>query len=773
MRGGGRVWVGVLFVAGAGGVLAACRAPLEQRAIVLDAGATRDDAAPTVQPPGAGRDAAADLGTRAGDAAGARAADAGLAGDAGARDAGAGPDAPARQMAAICPDVEAPAVAPIAPAPPRVPTALPFSCNPMRRGLILPAPPPVTPGLYSRCATFSLGAVEALALSADGRFAAMVNGDGVARIVEIASQQVVALLAPPRARVTRVAFSPDGQRVATVAGGEHEVTVYSTNGWTPLWTVALPGTLYGYTDGFAGAITFSPDSQSLAVSPGANLYLLDLTGVVRASYTSLAILDVAYAWNGQRLVAADASLTGSCIRRPDGGSIVVLDPDSLTKLETVASWAGYSEDNVTPAFRASPTDDLVFVPPSTRDKVPTIQAFKLSDGSELPRPTLTTLPAAFLSNGNLVLAAGGELAVQPVQPVQPVSDATTVEVAVPTPEFPVFAVSADGSTVAVGSDGADLLHVWNVADDYALGVCTLDDTEPGLMSLSADGRAVALGVGGNVQVLRPDDGTPIGTVNGNGQPFQQLMLSRTGRYVAVVEYPPLPPVEDLPTSVIDFLQIIAVPGDGLIADLSRRNAFRGGFLFSPDETTFYDTWFPGGGASAGTLEKIDLGTGKVIATRSVPIDTRPIGFSRGCPVLFDPARGAYRSCDSCDELPVPGTGAVVSPDGTAVLTMDAYPALTTTLWSLPGDQAVHVFGPWTDANGGSWTVDTVPGAATAGGAELLIGTGVDESCYDGPGYQTLLQDASGAILDSLPPGGTPASEDFARLSYGTEIWCRR
>jgi hypothetical protein len=431
-------------------------------------------------------------------------------------------------MAAICPDVEAPAVAPIEPAPPRVPTALPFSCNPMRRGLILPAPPPVTPGLYSRCATFSLGAVEALALSADGRFAAMVNGDGVARIVEIASQQVVALLAPPRARVTRVAFSPDGQRVATVAGGEHEVTVYSTNGWTPLWTVALPGTLYGYTDGFAGAITFSPDSQSLAVSPGANLYLLDLTGVVRASYTSLAILDVAYAWNGQRLVAADASLTGSCIRRPDGGSIVVLDPDSLTKLETVASWAGYSEDNVTPAFRASPTDDLVFVPPSTRDKVPTIQAFKLSDGSELPRPTLTTLPAAFLSNGNLVLAAGGELAVQPVQPVQPVSDATTVEVAVPTPEFPVFAVSADGSTVAVGSDGADLLHVWNVADDYALGVCTLDDTEPGLMSLSADGRAVALGVGGNVQVLCPDDGTPIGTVNGNGQPFQQLILSRTG-----------------------------------------------------------------------------------------------------------------------------------------------------------------------------------------------------------------------------------------------------
>ena len=564
------------------------------------------------------------------------AADAAVPGTPTVQDAGAAPDASGRQTAAVCPDADASPPLPVAPAPPRVVTPLPFSCNPMRRSVILSSPPPATTGLYSRCASFSLGAVTALALSADGRFAAMVNGDGIARVVEIAKQQVVAMLAPARARVSRVAFSPDGQKVATVAGQQHEVTVYATSTWTPLWTVSLPGTLYGYTDGSSGAITFSPDSQWIAVSPGANLYLLDMSGAVHATYASEAIVDVAYAWAGRRLVAADAALTGSCIRSPVGGAVVVLDPINLAKLQTVASWAGYSEDLVTPGFRASPTDDLVFVPPSNRDKLQTIHAFKISDGSELPRPAMTSMPAAFLPDGNLVIASGGELAVQPV------GGATIAKAAVPTTAARAYAVSADGTAVAVGGDGADLLHVWNVRDAYALGVCTLDDTLPGPMALSGDGQLVAIVIGSNVHIVRTGDGERIATVTGNGEPLKQVRLSRTGRYVAMGPYPPQVPVEDLPPRLIDYLLIVAAANDGLIVDLSRSNGSRGGFEFSPDETTFYETWFASGSGSAGTLEKIDLATGKVVATRPVPAGTRPIGFSRGCPVLFDPARGAYQ-----------------------------------------------------------------------------------------------------------------------------------
>ncbi|HLK91010.1 MAG TPA: WD40 repeat domain-containing protein [Polyangia bacterium] len=777
MRGAGGWLVALLSLLGGALALPACGRALDAGAHGPDGGAPRfgatgardADLAPSDGGAGQG-DAAPGAGdgsgrTTDGGFVGGRAADGGFGGgrtaDGGATDGG-------RTTMSVCLGSGSYGLEPSW-SMARVPTALPFSCNPMPRRLIFPPAPPTDPllpgaGNYSRCATFGLGAAQALALSTDGRFAAMVNGDGVARIIEVASQQVIALLAPPRAHVSRVAFSPDGQWVATIAGAEHELDVYSTATWTAQWTTILPGTPYGYVDGAAGAIAFSPDSQRLAVSPGANLYLTYLGGSVVSSYSSLAVLDVAYAWNGQRLVVADAFLTGSCIRRPDGGRIVVLDPSNLVKLETVATWAGYSADEVTPAFRASPTDDLVFVPASSQEENRALHAFKLSDGTELPRPTTVTLPAAFLPDGDLLLASGGTLGVQPV------GGATVAKVAAPTPALPVVGVSADGSTVAVGGDGADLLRVWHPTDSFALGVCALDDLAPGPLALSGDGHAVAVGLGGDIQVVRPDDGTILGTVNGNGQPFQRLMLSPSGAYVAAAEYPPLDPVEALPSPSIDYLQIIAVASDGLVADLSKRGAFHAGYVFSSDETAFYDTWFPPGGTASGTLERVDLPTGKVTALHGVPFGTRPIGVSGGCPVLFDPARGAYRSCDSCDEQPTPGLDAVVSPDGRTLLTRDPYPALTTTLWSLGGGGMLHVFGPHASVDP-SWTVDTVPVAASAGAGGVLIGAGVYESCYDGPAYPTLLEDQTGKVLATLPPGGAPASEDLGRLTFGTEIWC--
>lgn len=781
MRGVG-VWsVGLLSVVGGAFTLPACGRPLDANAHRPDASLPRPGApsgpgardaglAPSdggvldggTPGNGAGSGNAPDGGAVGGRTPGGNGSGGGGAADGSVGDAG-------RPTMAVCPGAGSGGAPYVFPPPPRAPTALPFSCNPMSRRLIFPPAPPTDPllpgaGTYSRCASFGLRAAEALALSTDGRFAAMVNGDGVARIVEIATQQVVALLAPPRAHVSRVAFSPDGQWVATIAGAEHELDVYSTATWTARWTTVLPGTPDGYVDGAAGAIAFSPDSQRLAVSPGANLYLTDLGGTVISSYGSLAVLDVAFAWSGQRVVVADAFLTGSCIRRPDGGRIAVLDPSNLLKLATLATWAGYADDEVTPAFRASPTDDLVFVPPSSHDKNPAPHAFRLSDGTELARPTMMTLPTAFLPDGDLLFASGGTLGVQPV------GGATIAKIPVPTPASAVVAVSADGGTVAVGADAADLLRVWHVADSFAVGVCALDDTPPGPITLSGDGLAVAVGIGGDVQVVRVDDGTIIGTVNGNGQPFQRLTLSHDGNYLAVVEYPPAVPVQDLPSPSIDYLQIIAVPSDGLVAELSKRGAFHAGYVFSPDETTFYDTWFPPGGAGAGTLEKVDLPTGKVTALRSVPFGTRPIGVAGGCPVLFDPARGAYRSCDSCDEPPIAAIDAIVSPNGRALLTRDPGTAGTTTLWSLGGAGALHVFGP-PAALDPAWTADAVPVAASAGAGDVLIGAGVYASCYDGPAYPTLLEDETGKVLATLPPGGAPASEDLGRLTFGSEIWC--
>jgi WD40 repeat protein len=678
--------------------------------------------------------------------------DAGSATGSGRRDGSAGNPDLGRPMQTICPG-DGPSLAPAAQAFPRVPTRLPMTCNPLTRTLVLTAPPAGAPGLFHRCAAFSASATRALALAPDGRLAAMVNGDGVARIIDVASQQVAALVAPPRARVTRVAFSPDGNSLVTVAGAEHEVTLTAVGSGTPIWTVTLPGALYGYTDGFAGAAAFSPDGTAIAVSPGTDLYLLDAaTGAIQASYPSAALLDVAYAWNGQRIVAADAILTGSCVRSPDGGAVVVLDPHTLAKLVTVAAWEGYSNDNVTPAFRASPVDDLVLVPPSSRDKDQRTEAFKISDGSALPRTDLTTRWSAFLPDGDLINASDGAVSVR-----RAADGALVTDVAAPTPTSPVIAVSGNGGTVAIGGDGADLLRVWNLAQSYALGVCAFDDAAPSRVALSGDGRVAALAIGKGVTVVRPEDGAVLSRVTGDGEQVYQLSLSRTGQYVAM--------------HFVDSEDTIVVnaTNDGLVADLAKLPGGKGyleGYVFSPDETTLAAT-FLSMGAETAVLDLVDLPSGNV-SSRPVPIHTYPIGFSRGCPVLVDPATGPYRSCAGCDETGVPGIyPTIVSADGSFCLSNDGYTARTATLRALPGGKIVRTFGPRDEIE-----VAEMPDAVGPGGHEVLLGGSLQASCYDGPSFATELLDVtSGAVLDLLPPA-VSSDEAITRVLSGGEIWCR-
>src|SRR5204863_3520426 len=80
-----------------------------------------------------------------------------------------------------------------------------------------------------------------------------------------------------------------------------------------------------------------------------------------------------------------------------------------------------------------------------------------------------------------------------------------------------FAVSNDGTTVAIGAGGPDLLHVWNTAGGYAVGVCALAGDALGPIVLSGDGRLAAVAAGPNsIEVRRSDDGTLVGTVTGSG-----------------------------------------------------------------------------------------------------------------------------------------------------------------------------------------------------------------------------------------------------------------
>jgi WD40 repeat protein len=661
----------------------------------------------------------------------------------------------------VCPAGGPAQSAPAATAPAsRRPTALPFTCNPLPRSFIFPDDPAATAGRYSRCTSFSLGGTTAVALSPDGRLAVMLNGDGIARVVDVPSQQVVAALAPAHALVTRVAFSPSGDSLLTVAGGEHEATLWRTGTWTPIWTVTLPGHPYEYMDGSGGAIAFSPDGGSVVASPGNGLHLLDAaTGALRASYASPALLDVAYAWGGRRIVAADALLTGHCVKSPFGGKVVVLDPDTLASLVTVATWAGYSSDLTTPAFRASPNDDLVLVPPHMNDPDQGVKGFRISDGSVRPWTAAAQMPRAFMPDGAHLLTTGdGELRL-----VRITDAAILARASAAVSQSSVFAVSGDGGTVAVGAGGPDLLHVWHTNDSYAVGVCAMAGVTPGQVVLSADGRLAAVAMGSSIEVRRPEDGGLVGTVSGNGSGVYNMVLSPTGRYVAA-QFGQLDS---------NTLFILYVSDNGAIADLSRREpGYWSAFAFSPDEQAFYDVR-SAPGATSTVLERVDLtgGIRGATTTRPLPDYTTLVGFSRGCPVLWNQLTGVYRSCDSCDEQPITGgyPGPVVSPDGAFLLAGDPSPGGNATLWSLPPNQrSFRVFDP---PEAGPISI---PVGVSNGGRRVVVGASANASCYAGHAFSAEVRDGvTGDLLDSLPPQPTSVSGDLTRIAYRTQIWCGR
>ncbi len=65
-----------------------------------------------------------------------------------------------------------------------------------------------------------------MAVSPDGTRVALIEADGIARIIDVASHMVVGVLAPPRESIDTAAFSPDGTTILTFAKGELVVTAW-------------------------------------------------------------------------------------------------------------------------------------------------------------------------------------------------------------------------------------------------------------------------------------------------------------------------------------------------------------------------------------------------------------------------------------------------------------------------------------------------------------------------------------------------------------------
>ena len=541
--------------------------------------------------------------------------------------------------------------APVPRAPPASPPSRPpFSCQPLPGAFFFPSPGPDPLGRFTRCASFDVGAVKQLAVSPDGRLVALAPTDGIVRVVEVASRQVLAVLAPPRATIDFVAFEPSGRGILTLASGEREVTLWRALDWTPVWTVSLPGDRYQLR--FGGGVAFAPDGRQAVVSPGDATYLLDVgSGMVRATRTGGAVLDVAYGWGGRRVVVAEASLLAHCVPHPNGGIVAVLDAATLGGVAQVADLGTYGSPGGggIPAFRASPVDDSVLVVPRV-DEPPGVHAFRLSDGSPLPAPGLATLPSAFMPDGASVLL-NQDRALRRISLADRIRDREH-DACRQRPASRLRRRQHGRFRRQRDATAPGLEHARRRARDGLRRRAADDARLPAAAGRDLPGRP---GAGARGRHRYP--GAPPRGRRANHHPADARLAG------AVAQRPDPGDGADLPTPPA----LVSRAGDGArLAELPGDEWWWWTFAFSPGEDRLYSTGFRSGAYGATVVE---LGApSETSPVSDVPAYSALIGTAYGCPVLYESGRGAWRRCGSCEDPPfLPGesasNGAVLSADG--------------------------------------------------------------------------------------------------------------
>jgi WD40 repeat protein len=668
----------------------------------------------------------------------------------------------------LCPPLDAPpATAPSGKPVWGTPTKLPFSCDPLPSSFIFAPPAPDTPGLYARCASFAEASAESLAINADGSRVALIGTDGIARIVDVASRMVVGALAPPRASIGRAAFSAAGDAILTVAPGERQATLWRADTFAPVWTTVLPG--HAYQGPYEGAAAFSPDGASVLVSTGMGLYLLDAaTGAIRVtSDVQGAILSAVYGWSGRRIAVEHAPLTGMCIYSPHGGSVTLLDPTTLNAIATVTMWPLTGDESPDPGRMAVAADADLLVTSDDGYPQPHLSAFRLSDGGSLPAPLLTGSPLLLSPDGTAGLIADSS-----GLRLERIADGALVASTMAAAPR-AAAMSADGSAIAAGSNGAGLLAVWRPADGSWTPTCSAaQPTTPVTevtTSLDATGSTVAVAWGTEIRVFRRTDGALLSTIDDAHQPAYKVTLSPDGGYVLG---------EFTDASRTGALQVAVLrTSDGVqVADLGTTSSYQGGFWegfwFLPNDKRLDGALVH---TRSPSLIQVDLEGGAV--TPGPPVDGQIEGFSGECPLVLGANSTLYRECGGCQPLPLATDtlGGIVSADGRAYVTEgNANGPQPTVVWSITSPPAlIRTYPPRSEE--ASWDVSETPLAISADGSRVITTAQRRYPCPTfSPGFTVRVHDvAADATIDELPPYMRAFSGNLNVLSYGTVLWCAR
>ncbi|MES1164608.1 MAG: hypothetical protein ABUR63_02520, partial [Verrucomicrobiota bacterium] len=357
--------------------------------------------------------------------------------------------------------------------------------------------------------------------------------------------------------------------------------------------------------------------------------------------------------------------------------------------------------------------------------------------------------------------------------LQRVTDGSVVTRVAAAPK--TVAISADGSTIATGASGRDLVSVWRPKMGLFAQTCFADPEQTGSTELAADGQTVAVSAGSQLRMRRRTNGALLSTLSlGSDYLVEGVQLSPDGAHAIVHLYDqnaigsrPAFPLALFDTSngghfTLDLLA--AAPAGSSWED----------FVFQPDGQTLLGSLSPKT-TSGRTIMSIQLSTGAVSPQLSFDGYVSLDGVSAGCPIVNSHAaynQSAWRACGSCNGPTfAPGTQrGIVSLDGHVYLSEQ--PA-GVDLWQIgPSPSLIRQYPGRPDAV--TWGLTECPVAVSASGDAVITDACAKGPCVFAPGFTSRVHDvATDQIIDELPPGITSSSADLSVVALGAVVWCAR